>query len=85
MGRIERKTWKSTKPYGQTKTERLLSIQIPQSYNQGTSFFLRSIKTTQQTISQLDADMQRVNSEGKRKKQKETKAERETVKREKAG
>ncbi len=85
VGWTETKTWKSTKSCCQTKTGRLLSIQIPQSYNRGTSFFLCFTKTTRQTISQLDADMQGVNSGVEGEKQNKTKAERETVKRKKDG
>lgn len=43
---IERKAWKATKPQSHTKTERLLSIQMPTPCEQHTSFFLHFTKTS---------------------------------------
>lgn len=84
VGRTERKTWKSTKPYRQTKTERLLCIQLPQSCNQGTSVVLCFTKPSDEQYHNL-MQICRVNSGRKEKKGNKTKAERETVKGERDG
>lgn len=83
----EKKTWKSTKPAQTNKDRQIIVYSDPTKLQpEARASSCASQIPARQTISQLDVDTRGVNSAGKkRERQDETKAEGETVRRERDG